>query len=61
MAQLLVDRGADLTVRVKLPGHYERLDEVVECTPLGYARRFQNESQPEGRTIAFLRERRAIE
>jgi ankyrin repeat protein len=61
MAQLLVERGADLTVRVKLPGHYERPEEVVECTPLGYALRFQNESHSEGRTIAFLRERGAVE
>jgi hypothetical protein len=61
MAQFLVDRGADLRVRVKLPGHYERPDEVVECTPLGYALPFQNESLYEGRTIAFLRERGAIE
>jgi len=62
MAQLLVERGADLRVRVKLPGHYERLDEVVECTPLGYALRFQNESHSdEGRTVAFLRERGAVE
>ena len=44
MAQLLVERGADLSVRVKLPGHYERPDEIVECTPLGYALRFLNES-----------------
>ncbi len=61
MAQLLVERGADLTVRVKLPGHYERSDEFVECTPLGYALRFQDESMSEGKTIAFLRERGAIE
>jgi ankyrin repeat protein len=61
MAQLLVERGADLTVRVKLPGHYERADEVVECTPLGYALRFQHEFLYEGRTVAFLRERGAIE
>jgi ankyrin repeat protein len=61
MAHLLVERGADLGVRVKLPGHYERPDEFVECTPLGYALRFQDESQPEGRTVAFLRERGAIE
>lgn len=61
MVQLLVERGADLSVRVKLPGHYERPDEVVECTPLGYALRFQHESYSEGRTIAFLRERGAIE
>ena len=60
MAQLLVERGADLRVRVKLPGHYELPDEVVECTPLGYALRFQNESHSEGRTVAFLRERAAI-
>jgi ankyrin repeat protein len=61
MAQLLVEHGADLSVRVKIPGHYERPDEVVECTPLGYALRFQSDSHSEGRTIAFLRERRAIE
>jgi ankyrin repeat protein len=61
MAQLLVERGADLKVRVTLPGHYERPDEVVECTPLGYALRFQNESLYGDRTVAFLRERGAIE
>jgi ankyrin repeat protein len=61
MARLLVERGADLSVRVKLPGHYEQPDEVIECTPLSYALRFQSESQPKGRTIAFLRERGAIE
>ena len=62
MAQLLVEHGADLSVRVKLPGHYDRPDEVVECTPLGYALRFMNEP-PSGkcRTVAFLRERGAIE
>jgi ankyrin repeat protein len=61
IAQLLVERGADLGVRVKLPGHHERPDEVVECTPLGYALKFQRESLYEGRTVAFLRERGAIE
>jgi hypothetical protein len=61
MTQLLVERGADLTVRAKLPGHYERPDEVVECTPLGYALRFQKESHSEGRTVAWLRERGAVE
>jgi hypothetical protein len=61
MAQVLVERGANLSIRVKLPGHYFQLDDVVECTPLGYARLFQNESHSEGRTIAFLRERGAIE
>jgi ankyrin repeat protein len=61
MARLLLERGADLGVRVTLPGGYERLDEVVECTPLGYALRFQSESLYKGGTVAFLRERGAIE
>jgi ankyrin repeat protein len=61
MTKLLVERGADLSIRVKIPGHYERPDEVVECTPLGYALLFQSESQSEGKTIAFLRESGAIE
>jgi ankyrin repeat protein len=62
MVHLLVERGADLRMRVKLPGHYERLDEVVECTPLGYALRFQSESHfDKSGTLAFLRERGAIE
>jgi ankyrin repeat protein len=54
VTQLLIDRGADLSVRVKLPGHYERPDEVVECTPLGYALRFPG---IEGQTVMLLRER----
>jgi hypothetical protein len=37
VAQLLVESGADLSVRAKLHGHYEQPDEIVECTPLGYA------------------------
>ena len=58
VAQLLVERGADLSVRVKLPGHYEQPAEVVECTPLGYAVRFPG---GENKTVAFLRERGATE
>ena len=58
--QLLVERGADLGVRATLPGHYERLDVVVDCTPLVYALQFRDESHSEGRTIAFLLERGAI-
>ena len=58
VAQLLIERGADLSVRVKLPGHYERPDEVVECTPLGYALRFPG---GEGKTVMLLRERGAVE
>jgi ankyrin repeat protein len=63
MAQFLVDRGADLLVRVKLPGHYERPGEVVECTPLGYALRFPGDEHKtqHNKTVAFLRERGAEE
>lgn len=53
VAQLLIESGADLAVRVKLPGHYERLEEVVECTPLGYALLFPG---VEGQTVGLLRE-----
>ncbi len=59
VTQLLVERGADLTIRVKLPGDYERPGEIVECTPLGYALRFGGESQR--RTVALLRECGAVE
>lgn len=58
VARLLVAFGADLRVRARLPGHYERPDEVVECTPLGYARRFPG---TEGQTILFLRGAGAVE
>jgi ankyrin repeat protein len=61
MARCLVARGADLGVRVRIPGHYERPGEVFEGTPLGYALLLQGESRSEGRTIAFLRERGAVE
>ena len=60
MAQFLVDRGADLGVRVKLPGHYDHPDDFVECTALGYALRFRKEPLYGERTITFLRERGAV-
>ena len=55
VAQLLIERGADLSVRVKLPGHYERPDEVVECTPLGYALKFPDPPY-ENKSIGLLRD-----
>ena len=57
MTQLLLDHGADLSVRAKLPGHYERPDEFVECTPLAYALRFPGEESPGSNeaTVALLR------
>ena len=59
VTQLLVERGADLTVRVKLPGDYERPGEIVECTALGYALLFGGSSRR--RTVTLLRERGAVE
>ena len=58
VAQLLLEHGADLSVRVKLPGYYERLEEVVECTPLGYALLFPG---GEGKAVKLLRERGGAE
>jgi len=59
VTQLLIERGADLTVRAKLPGDYERPGEIVECTPLGYALLFGGPRQR--RTVTLLRERGAVE
>jgi len=53
MTELLIKHGADLSVRAKLPGHYERPDEIIECTPLGYAKLFPGE---ENEAIALLRQ-----
>jgi ankyrin repeat protein len=59
VAQLLLEGGADLTVRAKLPGDYGRPGEIVECTPLGYALLFGGAG--ERRTVTMLRERGAVE
>jgi hypothetical protein len=69
VAQLLLDHGTDLTIRVKLPGHYERPEEFVECTALGYALRFPGPDEHSGgrlpskesRSVALLRARGAVE
>ncbi|HET7258188.1 MAG TPA: ankyrin repeat domain-containing protein, partial [Candidatus Acidoferrum sp.] len=53
VAQLLVEHGADLSVRAKVPGHYERPGEVIECTPLGYAMLFPG---GENKAVTLLRE-----
>jgi ankyrin repeat protein len=57
MTQLLVECGANLSVRAKLPGHYERPDEFVECAPLGYALRFPGDEHKtqHNKTVEFLR------
>jgi ankyrin repeat protein len=58
VAQVLVERGAELSLRVKLPGHYERAAEIVNCTPLGYAKLFPGN---DNKSIAFLKQRGAPE
>jgi ankyrin repeat protein len=60
VAQLLIEQGADLSLRVKLPGHYERPDEVVDCTPLGYALQFPAGPTP-SKTVIMLKEQCAAE
>jgi len=52
VTKLLLERGADLSLRVKLPGHYERADEVVECNPLEYAEMFPGGV---GKTVELVR------
>ncbi len=54
LVQLLVERGADLTVRARIPGHYEAPGEVMECTPFEYALRFPGDQGP---TSAYLKGR----
>jgi ankyrin repeat protein len=59
----LIGHGADLTARARVPGHYDRADEFVECTPLGFALLFPGDEFPHAnrKTIALLREHGAIE
>ena len=56
--KLLLAHGADLAVRATVPGHYERPNEVLECTPLDYARHFVDEPcrGDKAQTVAFLSE-----
>lgn len=53
VAELLLSRGADTTVRVRIPGDYETPGEIVECTPLGYALRFGGDADRP--TVELLR------
>ncbi len=59
VTRLLIEHGASLAIRAKLPGHYERPHEFVECTPLGYALRFPGTEGPNAATIELLREKGA--
>lgn len=44
--RILLEAGADLSVRARLPGSYENGEEVVDCTPLEYAQRFPGAAFP---------------
>ena len=52
VVRLLLERGADLSVRCRIPGHYERLDEVFEGSALEYAERFPESGN---QAVAVLR------
>jgi ankyrin repeat protein len=54
VARLLIDRSADLSIQVRIPGHYERLDEIVEATPLQYGMLFPGDEAESG-TLELLR------
>lgn len=36
VAQLLIERGADLTIRARVPGHYERAGEILDVSAAEY-------------------------
>ncbi len=40
MVELLLAHNADLTVRARVPGHYEKPGEILECTAPEYSARF---------------------
>jgi ankyrin repeat protein len=56
VVEFLVQKGADLSLRARLPGHYQRPEEFVDCTPLGYARLFPGNVShgTESRAVPFL-------
>ncbi len=51
VTRFLVASGANLAIRAKLPGHYERPDEYVEGTARDYAQMFPG---GETKTMALL-------
>ncbi len=51
IVQLLTGRGADLKLRARIPGHYEKPGEMVECTPLEYALLFPGDHGPVSRFL----------
>jgi len=56
VVEFLVQKGANLSLHARLPGHYERPEEFADGTPLGYARLFPGEEShgTESRAVPFL-------
>jgi ankyrin repeat protein len=54
VVRLLIAAGADLTPRCRLPGHYERPEELFEGTALDYARLFPLSRPDPDHTLAEL-------
>lgn len=54
VVQLLIERGAELAVHARVPGHYETPGEVLDCSPVEYALRFPGD---QGTTSAYLKGR----
>jgi Ankyrin repeats (many copies)/Ankyrin repeat len=54
VTQALLEAGADLSIRARLPGSYENPDEVVDCTPLEYAQRFPGSAFPGSNSRTLL-------
>lgn len=46
IVELLVRHGASLAIRARLPGEYDKPGEILDCTPLEYARRFPGGNGP---------------
>jgi ankyrin repeat protein len=66
VARLLLDLGAEANARARIPGAFDRPEEMVEGTVLGYAMRFPGEDASHGgrlnnaKTVALLRERGGV-
>ncbi len=56
VARFLIESGADLTLRARVPSGYDLPEEWVEVTPLGYAARFPGKQWETGRIFDLLRE-----
>jgi hypothetical protein len=58
VTRVLLEAGADLSVRATVPGSYETSEDLSDCSPLEYARRFPGEAFPgsNGETQRLLTE-----